>query len=223
MYIDEKINYYQIIGDNFHYYSVFVGVIYIFMFFNAKEERTRYKYLLYYCFCLVENTAIIIIWFLSPGTSLTSWYVFPALLGHYLAFFAGIMFMICYYLWFHPTGGIEIPWPLFGDKKKSLAETKERKNSKDIEMKVVMLRENRVVTDLVSDTRSGPAVSEVGTLDRFLSENSDKVAVRRFSSLPPGALYTYGHVSEARAARKLKYMGNKPQPDANKTNFNAEM
>ena len=50
-----------------------IGVIYIFMFFNAKEEKTRYKYLLYYSFCLIENTAIIIIWFLSPSTSLTSW------------------------------------------------------------------------------------------------------------------------------------------------------
>ena len=26
----------------------FSGVIYIFMFFNAKEERTRYKNMLYY-------------------------------------------------------------------------------------------------------------------------------------------------------------------------------
>ena len=42
---------------------LFPGVIYIFMFFNAKEEKTRYKYLLYYTFCLIENTAIITIWF----------------------------------------------------------------------------------------------------------------------------------------------------------------
>jgi len=196
-------------------FALVLGVIYIFMFFNAKEEKTRYKYLLYYSFCLIENTAIIIIWFLSPSTSLTSWYVFPAMCGHYLAFFAGIMFMIFYYLWFHPTGGIDIPWSLFGDKKKSLdTETKVRKNSKEIEMKVVMIRENRVVADLNVETPVAHVAGTGGTLDRFLNENSDKVAVRRFSSLPPGALYTYGHVSEARAARKLKYMGNKTQQDS---------
>jgi len=123
--------------------------------------------------------------------------------------------MIFYYLWFHPTGGIDIPWSLFGDKKKSLdTETKVRKNSKEIEMKVVMIRENRVVADLNVETPVAHVAGTGGTLDRFLNENSDKVAVRRFSSLPPGALYTYGHVSEARAARKLKYMGNKTQQDS---------
>ena len=47
------------------------------MFFNAKEGRTRYKYLLYYSFCLLENTAIICIWFLAPTTNRAAWYVFP--------------------------------------------------------------------------------------------------------------------------------------------------
>jgi len=198
-------------------FALVLGVIYIFMFFNAKEEKTRYKYLLYYTFCLIENTAIITIWFVSPSTSLTSWYVFPAMVGHYLAFFAGIMFMICYYLWFHPTGGIDIPWPMLGDKKKNInnGEDLERRNSRDnnVEMKVVMLRENRVI-DSLDPHKGQDTASEAGTLDRFLKENSDKVAVRRFSSLPPGALYyTYGRgrMSDTRAARKLKYMGTKHQ------------
>jgi len=198
-------------------FALVLGVIYIFMFFNAKEEKTRYKYLLYYTFCLIENTAIITIWFVSPSTSLTSWYVFPAMVGHYLAFFAGIMFMICYYLWFHPTGGIDIPWPMLGDKKKNIdnVEDLERRSSRDnnVEMKVVMLRENRVI-DSLDPHKGQDTASEAGTLDRFLKENSDKVAVRRFSSLPPGALYyTYGRgrMSDTRAARKLKYMGTKHQ------------
>ncbi len=41
------------------------GAIYIFSFFNAKEERTRYKYLIYYSFCFMENTALIIIWWVN--------------------------------------------------------------------------------------------------------------------------------------------------------------
>merc|ERR1712179_610769 len=69
-------------------FALVLGAIYIFMFFNAKEERTRYKYLLYYSFCLLENSAIIC-----------------------------IRFMLCYYLWFHPTG-IEISFPHFRAEKK---------------------------------------------------------------------------------------------------------
>ena len=72
------------------------------MFFNAKEAQTRYKYLLYYTFSFVENSSIILVWFLYTPPS--TWYVIPALTGHYLTFFGGIMFMLCYYLWFHPTG-----------------------------------------------------------------------------------------------------------------------
>ena len=180
------------------------------MFFNAKEERTRYKYLLYYTFSLVENTAIITIWFLSPTTNLGSWYVFPAMVGHYLAFFSGIMFMVVYYIWMHPTGGIEIPWPLSGKGRIVADETKESGGTgggagpaerEMVEMKVVLVREHRLVSHL-SETELPPQPS---TLDRFLNENSDKVAVRRFSSLPPGAVYLTSD------ARKLKYMGTKSQ------------
>ncbi len=62
------------LGDNVNEYLCFqceevifwlvLGAIYIFSFFNAKEERTRYKYLLYYAFCFCENTALIVVWFL---------------------------------------------------------------------------------------------------------------------------------------------------------------
>jgi len=194
-------------------FALVLGVIYIFMFFNAKEEKTRYKYLLYYTFCLVENTAIITIWFLSPSTNLGSWYVFPAMVGHYLAFFSGIMFMLVYYLWMHPTGGIEIPWPLSkGRGLRSEPKVGEAHTEKElVEMKVVLLRDHRVVVggDLSGScpgSRTDLSLRpQLGTLDRFLDENSDKVAVRRFSSLPPGAVY---HASDA---RKLKYMGTKSQ------------
>ena len=45
-------------------FCLVLGAIYIFSFFNAKEERTRYKYLLYYTFCFCENTILILIWFI---------------------------------------------------------------------------------------------------------------------------------------------------------------
>ena len=185
------------------------------MFFNAKEERTRYKYLLYYSFCLVENSAIICIWFLSPSTSLANWYVFPAMVGHYLAFFAGIMFMLCYYLWFHPTGGIEISFPHFRGKKKLPTDPIDT-SSEPVEMKVVMLKDNKIAssvsTPMLESESDGSFPSERdGHLARFLSENSDKVVVRRFSSLPTGPVSMQSHSSDPWGARKLKYMGHKAQ------------
>jgi len=201
-------------GEEF-LFALVLGVIYIFMFFNAKEERTRYKYLLYYSFCLVENSAIICIWFLSPSTSLASWYVFPAMVGHYLAFFAGIMFMLCYYLWFHPTGGIEISFPHFRGKKKLPSDPVDT-SSEPVEMKVVMLKDNKIAssvsTPMLESESDGPFPSERdGHLARFLSENSDKVVVRRFSSLPTGPVSMQSHSSDPWGARKLKYMGHKAQ------------
>jgi len=201
-------------GEEF-LFALVLGVIYIFMFFNAKEERTRYKYLLYYSFCLVENSAIICIWFLSPSTSLANWYVFPAMVGHYLAFFAGIMFMLCYYLWFHPTGGIEISFPHFRGKKKLPTDPIDT-SSEPVEMKVVMLKDNKIAssvsTPMLESESDGSFPSERdGHLARFLSENSDKVVVRRFSSLPTGPVSMQSHSSDPWGARKLKYMGHKAQ------------
>merc|ERR1719430_1142354 len=196
-------------------FALVLGAIYIFMFFNAKEERTRYKYLLYYSFCLVENTAIICIWFLAPSTSLANWYVFPAMVGHYLAFFAGIMFMVCYYLWFHPTG-VEFNFPYLRGKKKLPKDPVVF--SEPIELKAVLLKDNKIAssvsTPMLDSETDGEFVSERdGHLARFLSEHSDKVAVRRFSSLPTGPV-SMQHGSPDPwdwGARKLKYMGHKAQ------------
>ena len=79
-------------------FCLVLGAIYIFSFFNAKEERTRYKYLIYYSFCFVENTALIIVWFLfskhGTGHGELYWYYYPGIVGHYLAFFGGVLFMV---------------------------------------------------------------------------------------------------------------------------------
>ena len=45
-------------------FCLVLGAIYIFSFFNAKEERTRYKYLFYYTFCFCENSALMVLWYL---------------------------------------------------------------------------------------------------------------------------------------------------------------
>ncbi|CAB4054792.1 unnamed protein product [Lepeophtheirus salmonis] len=68
-------------------FAIVLGAIYIFSFFNAKEERTRFKYLIYYGFCFLENAALIVIWFLRSSPN--NWYYYPGIIGHYFSFFGG--------------------------------------------------------------------------------------------------------------------------------------
>lgn len=98
-------------------FCLVLGAIYVFSFFNAKEERTRYKYLIYYSFCFCENTILLVFWFLFANQDVppghTHWYYYPGIIIHYLAFFGGIFFMLVYYAYFHPTGiVIHLPFKL---------------------------------------------------------------------------------------------------------------
>ena len=34
------------------------------------------------------------------------WYLYPGIIGHYLAFTAGVVFMVTYYYFFHPSGDV---------------------------------------------------------------------------------------------------------------------
>ena len=48
-------------------FALVLGAIYIFSFFNAKEEQTRFKYLLYFSFSFIENSALLAVWFWQVG------------------------------------------------------------------------------------------------------------------------------------------------------------
>jgi hypothetical protein len=175
---------------------LFTGVIYIFMFFNAKEERTRYKYLLYYSFSFLENTAIILVWLLHPGTHLAAtWYALPALTAHYLTFTAGILFMLCYYLGFHPTG---VQWSL---RRRPSALRPEPEAVGPTEL-VQLAREPEPGRGGGLAPRDA---EEPDTGAARLLPQMEKVAVGRSVSVPSGQ---QGDLS---AARKLKYMGQKSQ------------
>jgi len=182
-------------------FALVLGVIYIFMFFNAKEEKTRYKYLLYYSFSFVENTAIILVWFFSTTPSST-WYVFPALTSHYLTFFAGIMFMLCYYLWFHPTG-IDLAFLTRNKSSKPVHDESEP-------TELVMLAKEpepgrgggllaRMETDLGLGDKQGPdTVTDSTPSTCRLVPQMHKLVVNN-------------QANDLYAARKLKYMGQKAQ------------
>lgn len=79
----------------------------------------------------------------------------------------------------------------------------------------MLLMDNKLATSVSSPVLEseidGDLVTEKdGHLAKFLSEHSDKVAVRRFSSLPTGPVQQH-HSSDPWGARKLKYMGHKAQ------------
>ena len=77
----------------------------------------------YYTVCFIENTVLIALWtlnwqgYLAYGIELSkdSWYFYPGIVGHYVAFLAGVFFMIIYYYFFHPSGNINkrlLPHPI---------------------------------------------------------------------------------------------------------------
>lgn len=88
-------------------FNLIVAFIYIFCFFNVREEPTRYKYLTYYMVCFMENSVLLFTWFFSFNLSTPEilWFRISGLVGDYSLFFLGILCMVLYYVYFHPTVG----------------------------------------------------------------------------------------------------------------------
>ena len=138
--------------------------------------------------------------------------MFPALTSHYLTFCLGIMFMLCYYLWFHPTGvdlsflkrtatdrvvpgeagGLEEAQELEGQELVQLAREPEPGRGG------LLPRLEQEVTD-----------SSQGRERVRLLTQMEKVVVR--SSSREGVVQ--GGPGDLSAARRLKYMGQKSQVD----------
>lgn len=190
-----------------------LGTVYIFSFFNAKEEHTRYKYLLYYLFCFCENTVLIILWFIHANANLPTgqeyWYYYPGILGHYAMFFGGIFFMVLYYSFFHPTGIHPRARALFSKRPGQKAGLKDDPNEKETPA-FIDLREIRSdLHDLGARPLSGGAnsVSSPALDEIDLSSSSHKPEdhvnreLKRASSAPnPGGKLVF------RNTRSFKYM-----------------
>lgn len=85
-------------------FNAVLGVIFIFCYFNPIDTPTRFRYLMFYTFMFFENSAFMILW--SKQVTYQRWIVDLALSTHYTCFFLGIVIMLIYYRYFHPTGGI---------------------------------------------------------------------------------------------------------------------
>lgn len=85
-------------------FNAVLGVIFIFCYFNPIDTATRYRYLAFYLFMLVENTAFMALWY--RDVTYEPWVKNLAVYTHYTCFLLGICIMLIYYRFFHPTGGI---------------------------------------------------------------------------------------------------------------------
>ena len=83
-----------------------MGAIHVFCFFNLKEGRTRYRALIFYSLMFVENTVLLLMWYLNGGRE--TMYAIPAASFVWGGFFIGIFFMLMYYRFLHPNGGIRL-------------------------------------------------------------------------------------------------------------------
>ncbi|XP_047481581.1 XK-related protein 6-like isoform X1 [Penaeus chinensis] len=81
--------------------SFILGIIYIFVFINEKEEDTKQKYIFFYTIFGIENTIMVVVWLVYAKT--TVWYYIPGVVFHFLAFILSLILMGIYYGVFHPT------------------------------------------------------------------------------------------------------------------------
>ena len=93
------------------FFNIILAYIYTFTFMNIKNEPTRYKYLLYYSFCFCENTVLITLWF-SYIMDSGFWFTYPAFTGQFCSFLTGMLFMMVYYVYLHPTESIRTNFPI---------------------------------------------------------------------------------------------------------------
>lgn len=87
-------------------YNFVLAVMYIISFLNPKDGTTFKRYLVYYMCMFLENTTLMIVWFVYCPPEMP--YKLPAMMSHFLCFFVGIFFMVLYYQHFHPTQNIEV-------------------------------------------------------------------------------------------------------------------
>ena len=84
-------------------FAAILGLVYIFTYITPSEGKTRVRYIIYYMICFAENLVAAVEWATKVDPSVyNTWYYLPLLVCSVLSFLLGIMFMLLYYLFFHP-------------------------------------------------------------------------------------------------------------------------
>lgn len=87
-------------------FAAVLGTVYVFTYLNPSEGRTFVRHLFYYTLCLVENAIAAILWARhGPGNKMTKkWWNYDLLITLCtVPFCLGILAMILYYMFFHPS------------------------------------------------------------------------------------------------------------------------
>ncbi|XP_027232474.1 XK-related protein 6 isoform X2 [Penaeus vannamei] len=112
--------------------SFVLGVIYIFVFINEKEEDTKKKYVFFYTIFGIENTIMVVVWLVYANT--TVWYYIPGVVFHFMAFILALVTMGLYYGCFHPT----LPSICSRRKPEMDCDAEEKGDAKEITSQTVM-------------------------------------------------------------------------------------
>ena len=158
----------------------------------------------------------------------------PALAAHYLTFILGLLFMLCYYLWFHPTGVQIIIRFVMGRlaiidfihllpfRQDSVrAVPSEAPMTELVQLSKEPERGGKELSNENAEQDIDSAGGEVKK--QKLLPQMEKLALSRSLSAPHGpplrgqtasqqrvASAPHASSSDLSAARKLKYMGQKP-------------
>lgn len=95
-------------------YNAIMAIIYCFCFFNLKEGKSRFRAFIFYNIMFIENLLFLSIYlYLSVYNDenlmiFNSKYSFYLVLSTILCFIIGILSMILYYRFFHPSGPIKL-------------------------------------------------------------------------------------------------------------------
>ncbi|XP_057336709.1 XK-related protein 6 isoform X1 [Microplitis mediator] len=93
---------YERIG--YHLFSAILGVVYVFTYLKPAEGATFYKHIFYYTICGIENVSACIVWAIADyKTVLFLRYYILVICLCIVPFVLGIICMIVYYKFFHPT------------------------------------------------------------------------------------------------------------------------
>ncbi|XP_064483579.1 XK-related protein 6-like isoform X1 [Ornithodoros turicata] len=92
--------------DRYLFKAALAG-IYIFCMVDMSPGSRRCRYAIFYCVTFLENALLLGLWFLF--TQVKPWYTTLALVGSFCSFCVGIIFMMVYYVWMHPSMSVVYP------------------------------------------------------------------------------------------------------------------
>jgi len=84
------------------FFCLILAVIHVFTFFNVKPDRTRFRYAFYYTVCFIENTSLVVLWWLKVADD-PPWFHYPALVGQIGSFTLSVLLLVVYYKCLHPN------------------------------------------------------------------------------------------------------------------------